>query len=466
MRAAALLALLLAAPQSWEPFTARREVSARGRHYAVLLPSKDGGEVRMELARRREGAAPLPPVRDLPVTAPPGEPRPDFSRDPADALLGAGPLPWPPLLVRVLDESPEVVLFERYAAPGSGDALALVGADGKARWRRALAELFPAEAIAAFPREGGNVWWWQAFWVDEARGRVVLVAAGDHFREVALADGAVATVGPAVLLTRVLDGPDEERTAALEVAARVLPEGIEAPARKVADDMAAPPALRVRAALALHRRPPGYPAGPIFRDALARGRPPEARAFAARWIGEVLGKEAIPQLRDALRGEADEAWRPALEALAGLGADAVPALTAMLGEKDQHLDYRGGAAHALGAMKAEAALPALWKAAEEFDRERDEHHFVAGACLDAAAAIGPPDLRARLLALLAKGTPHDGRIAQWMEANPGRDALPALVAALERSAKFSWERKRALAALRACAGKDLGEDPAAWRKEL
>ncbi|HEU4394070.1 MAG TPA: hypothetical protein VFS92_00780, partial [Planctomycetota bacterium] len=111
-------------------------------------------------------------------------------------------------------------------------------------------------------------------------------------------------------------------------------------------------------------------------------------------------------------------------------------------------------------------LPALWKAAEDFDPERDEHHFVAGAALDAAAAIGPPDLRARLLALLAKGTPHDGRIAQWMEANPGRDALPALVAALERHGRFSWERKRALAALRACAGKDLGEDPAAWKKDL
>ncbi|HEU4394020.1 MAG TPA: HEAT repeat domain-containing protein, partial [Planctomycetota bacterium] len=363
MRAAALLAVVLAAPQAWEPFTARRESSPRGRHYAVLRPSKDGGEVRIEFARRREGAAPLPAVRDLPVTAPPDAPRPDFARDPADALLGSGPLPWPPLLVRVLDDEPAVVVFERYAAPGSGDALALVGADGKPRWRRALAELFPVEATAALPREGGNVWWWHAFWVDEARGRIVLVAAGDLFREVALADGAVSEAGPAVLLTRVLDGPEEERAAALEVAARVLPGGIEAPARKVADDGSAPPALRVRAALVLHRKTPGYPAGPFFRDALARGRPPESRAFAARWIGEVLGKEAIPLLRDALRGEADDAWRPALEALAGLGADAVPALTAMLGEKDQHLDYRGGAAHALGAMKAEAALPALWKAA-------------------------------------------------------------------------------------------------------
>jgi hypothetical protein len=167
-----------------------------------------------------------------------------------------------------------------------------------------------------------------------------------------------------------------------------------------------------------------------------------------------------------MRGEADEAWRPALAALAELGDAAVPALTEMLAEKDQHLDYRGGAAHALGAMKADAALPALWKAALEFDPARDEFHFVPGAALDAVAAIAPPDLRERLLALLAKGTPHDGRIAQWVEAHPARDALPALVAALERSGKFSWERKRALAALRACVGKDLGDDPAAWRKEL
>jgi hypothetical protein len=85
--------------------------------------------------------------------------------------------------------------------------------------------------------------------------------------------------------------------------------------------------------------------------------------------------------------------------------------------------------------------------------------------MDAIVAIGPADLRERLLALLGKGGPHDGRIAQWIEAHPGKDALPALVAALERSPRFSWERKRAIAALKACTGKDHGEDVEAWKRE-
>ena len=291
--------------------------------------------------------------------------------------------------------------------------------------------------------------------MDEARGCAVVAAAGDLFREVALTDGAVRDPGEAVLLTRVLEGPEEERADALEIAARLLPAGIGVPARNVARDTAEPMAVRVRAALVAHRiqedflRPPIFHAAPLFRSAIARGSPPSARAFAARWIGEVLGKEALPLLRDAMRGEADAAWRPALEGMASLGPVAVPVLLEMLGEREQSLDYRGGAAHALGGIRDPAALPALWKAALEFDPERDEHHFVPGAALDAVLALDPPDLRGRLLRLLAEGGPHDARVAAWIEARPGKDALPALVAALGRSARFSWERTGAamLAAL-------------------
>jgi hypothetical protein len=127
----------------------------------------------------------------------------------------------------------------------------------------------------------------------------------------------------------------------------------------------------------------------------------------------------------------------------------------MIGERGQSLDYRGAAAHVLGALRSEAAVPALWKAAEDFDPGGDPFHFVPGAALDALAAIGPPDLRPRLVALLGKGTPHDGRVAAWLEANPGRDAVPVLRGALARwdareGGRFSWERRRIAAALAAC----------------
>jgi hypothetical protein len=450
--AALLLATLAAAaapPGSWEPFTSRREPSPGGRHYAVLRARK-GGAVSCELVRRRPGSAPLPPARDLPAAAAPSLPRPVLDRDPGDELLFSGDLPQPPFQVRVLDREPGIVLFERYGALGTGDALALLGGDGKVRWRLGLADLFPPEAIASFPRVEGDLWWFETWWVDEGRGAAVLVARGDRFAEVALADGRPRPSGPGVLRTRLLEGPEEERRDAWEIAARLLPEGTAEAGRRALGDRATRLAIRARAALALRRLGEDADAGAVFRAALERGEPPEARAFAARWIGEVLGAEALPVLRETLRGEADEAWRPALEALAGLGERAVPMLVGMLGERDQHLDYRGGAAHALGAIGSPAALPALWRAVGEFDRERDEFHFVPLSALGALEAIGPPDLRERLLGMLDRGTPIDGQVCLWFESRPGKDAVPALRKAAGRWGKFTWELRRAEAALRAC----------------
>jgi hypothetical protein len=456
-RGTALLALCAALPapaiQAWEPFAPRREVSPDGRHYVVLLPSKEPAGIRYELCRRREGAAPLPPAREDPAAAAAGRKGPDIDRDPADALAASGFLPQPPFQVRVLDREPALALFEQYGALGRGDALALLGPDGKVRWRLALGDLFKAEALAKFPRDGADVWWFEAWWVDEERGSIVLCAVGDHLGEVALADGKVRKADPAVLLARAAAGPAADRVAAMEIAARLLPEGVADLARRIAADEGSPLALRIRAAVAVRRKGGDFPFEPLFRKAAALREDPEARAYAARHLAEVLGEAAIPILREILRGEADLAWRPAMASLIEVGPKAIPILVEMLGEKGQSLDYRGAAANVLGSLRAEAALPALWKAALEFDPEKDEFHFVPGSAFDAVVAIGPPDLRARLLGVLEKGTPHDGRVAQWLEKNPGKDALPALAKAVERWGKFSWERKRLEAALKACEGK-------------
>jgi hypothetical protein len=449
-----LLALALAPAtqplQSWEPFRDRREVSPSGRHYAVLRASKDPPGVRFELCRRREGAPPLSPAAADPVAAAGKGGAPDFARDPEDALLATGLLPQPPFQVRVLDREPALVLFEKYGALGQGDALALLGADGKARWSLRLGDLFKSEAVEKFPRDGADVWWFEAWWVDEERGAVVLCPVEAAPGEVALADGKVRGAEPAAVLARAAAGPLPERLAALEVAARVLPEGVEGTAARLLAAKEEPLAVRIRAAVCLRRKTGGGGDAGLVRASLAPGAPPEARAFAARVAAELLGEAAIPLLREVLRGEADETWRPAMAALAELGEKAVPVLVEMLGEKGQSLDYRGAAAHVLGGLKAESALPALWKAAEAFDPEADEFHFVPGAALDAAIAVGPADLRERLLALLAKGTPHDGRIAQWLARNPGRDAVPHLEKALARWGEYDWARKRLAEALEAC----------------
>ncbi len=449
MRALALLLALLAAPQGWEPFPSRREVSPGGRHYLVLRAA-EGGTVSFELCRRRDGAALLAPARSLPVTASPAEKPPDIGRDPADALLSSGTLPQPPFQVRVLDGRPGAVLFERYGHLGSGDALSLLGPDGKPAWRLGLADLFKEEAVAGFPRNGRDVIWFQAWWVDEARGRIVLVTQGDRFGEVDLGNGKVRAADAGILRTRLRTGPEGDRLEAWDLAARLRPAGAEEDAKAVAPDAAEPRGIRLRAALLLHRAGLPSPAADLFRAAAPRTEPLEIRVFAWRWMGEVLGERAIPLLRDALRGEADEAWRPALAGFADVGEAAVPVLAAMVGEKEQHLDYRGGAAGALASIASPKALDALWRAAGEFDPERDEFHFVPLSALEAVIAIDPPDLRERLLGMLRKGTPIDGKVAGWFVDHPGADAVEPLRAMAGRWGEFSWERKRALAALKAC----------------
>jgi len=455
--AAAVLVAAAAALQAWEPFATRREVSPGGRHYAILIATGDPAVVKFELCRRREGAPPILPARSLPVTASPAEKRPDTGRDPADEVVASGALPQPPYQVRVLDREPAVVLFEKYAALGSGEAVALLGADGKIRWSRRLGDLFTPAAIQGFPVERGDVWWFTAWWVDEDRGTVVVCAAGDSLGEIALADGKIRKGDPAALLARAAAGPAGDRVAAMEIASRLLPEGVAGLSARIAADAKEPLALRIRAAAALKRKGGTMDWGPLLRAATAREAGFDARAFAALVLPEILGDGSIPLLRDLLRGEADESWRPALASLASLGAKAVPVLVEMLGEKGQSLDYRGGAAVTLGVLKAEEALPALWKAAVEFDPEKDQFQFVAQSALDAAVAIGPPDLRERMLGILDRGTPHDGRIAKWIEANPGKDALPALRKARERwekgeFGKYGWEIKQIEAAIRACGG--------------
>ena len=458
MKAALLaLAALLPAPQGWEPFTPRRESSPAGRHYAVFRAVGEPVVVKYELCRRRDGASPLPPARGEALAGPRPPVITDIGRDLADPLVVAGDLPQPPYQVAVLDREPALVLFEKYGALGKGDAVALLGADGKIRWRHALADLFKADAIRAFPVERGDTWWFEAWWVDEERGTVVICPVGDQLGEIALSDGKVRRGDPAALLARAAAGPAADRVAAMEIAARMRPEGTAALAKRLAADGKEPLDLRVRAAAALHRSGGTMEFAPLLREASAAGAPPRARSYAASVLAEILGEASLPLLRDLLRGEAGECWRPAMASLASLGEKAVPVLLEMLGEKDQSLDYRGGAATVLGAMKAETALPALWKAAEAFDAEKDPFHFVPQSALAACVAMEPADLRARMLALLGKATPHDGRVAQWFEAHPAGDALPALRAALARwekseYGKFAWEYKRIEAAIRACGG--------------
>jgi HEAT repeat protein len=230
----------------------------------------------------------------------------------------------------------------------------------------------------------------------------------------------------------------------------------------VAQDEKHPVAVRLRAAVASKKAGDDPRAGELFLAAIPRGQEESLREYAIAHLGEILGDKAIPHLRDAMRGKADEAWSAAKDALAGFGEDAVPVLVEMLKEEKESPDYRGGAAHALGDMgkAGAAAVPALLEAVS------DKVEYVANAAVNAAVAIGAPDLEERLAEILLKGSTQDSRLAGYFEDHPSDAAVKALVAALGRTKAATYERRRVLESLRKCTGKDFGEEAEAWKAGL
>jgi hypothetical protein len=452
----AVAVLVLMGPiraDSWGPYDERRDVSPGGRHYVVARFPKDG-PLRLELCRRREGAAPLEPARrDDDHPAP-------VVRDPEDALVAAFDPEDAPLEMRVLDAEPAAVLFEKYGNVGFGTSLALLDGTGKLRWSLQLTDLFPPQRVREFGRTVSSIWWWQGWWIDEDRGKVVLVAEGGLIREVDLGTGKVEAAGAEVLLTRVGKGPVDDQRTALEIAASLKPPGLAEKARAIALDEKADPSLRLGAAVA-HHAVTGKPLVPdLFRKYAAAGAPAELRPYAVGNLGAMLGEEALPLLRDAMRGPATDVWHPAQEAFASLGEKAVPTLVEMLLDPQGTPDQRGGAAHALGEIRSPKALDALLEAT----RKADE--YTANAAVNAAIETGGANLAERLAAILAQGCTQDSRIAMFFEENPADLAVDPLLKALARAQSGTFDRRAIAEALRACTGLDCGEDPEAWRKRL
>ena len=88
--------------------------------------------------------------------------------------------------------------------------------------------------------------------------------------------------------------------------------------------------------------------------------------------------------------------------------------------------------------------------------------------LSLVAIVPPAELGPRLSPLLAAGSGDDGRIAMFLRQHPSREAMPALVAALERheADEDGTIRRWIVEALEACAGEKAGTTAAAWRMWL
>ncbi|MEK7468808.1 MAG: HEAT repeat domain-containing protein [Planctomycetota bacterium] len=433
----------------WGAYVENRTVSPNGKHY-VVARSPEFMKLSFQICRRRDGVAPLLPAEN-----------PDpIDRDSEDKLLAEGQLDWCPIAIRVLDSEPSAVLFEKHGGVGRGNSLALVDEKGQTRWTVQLDDLFTAQEIEKFMRTVSSIWWSQGWWIDEKRGKVVVVATGDALREVDLKDGKVSTPPAKVLLLRVEEGPVADRCLALEVMSRILPEGMTPWVTTVAQDEKQPVAVRLRAAIASKKAGEDPRAGDLFLAAIPKGQPIDERRYAIGHLGEILGEKAIPHLREAMRGTADGAWGSAQEGLAAFGEHAVPVLIEMMKEVKETPDYRGGAAHVLAKIGARSSVPAL------VETISDPVEYVANAAANAAIAIGAPDLEEKLAAILLKGSTQDSRLAGYFEDHPGERAVEALVAALGRTKPDTYDRRRVLQTLRKITGKDFGEEAEDWKAGL
>ncbi|MHC4923112.1 MAG: HEAT repeat domain-containing protein [Planctomycetota bacterium] len=447
----------------WEPWTARRIASPEKSHYAVLQSTGEKRAVRLRLVHSSaENRATVTTCILQPTERNQGD---RLDPLPGDNVLFDVVLQRPPADLRVLDSGAGVYLFETWGAYGSGTTLALHGTDGKVRWSHALGDLFDAETLKTFTITARERWWSRGWFVVPGE-HVVLAAKGGHFLKVDEKDGAVEPGDANLLRAPIVAGSDADRVPALDLALQDRPLCLDDAASMVLKDKAASLAAQLRASWGMQLVGKGKADADLFRRGIGKEQDWDTRIFAVRHLGGVLGEEALPLLQELLRGEADATWRPAIAALGDVGEPAVPALLSMLDEKNQHLDYYGAALLALGGLKAENALPRLWKQVVTLDRSRDEHHFLPLSALRAVVAIAPADLDERLSALLAEGTPLDGDIAVHYRRNPSKKVVAGLIAAMDHRGPYRWERQQLVKALKACTGEDHGNDPAAWRKAL
>ena len=184
------------------------------------------------------------------------------------------------------------------------------------------------------------------------------------------ANGSSDGKHPGGLESRVAAGPVPDRVAAAETLAHLGAAAVPAIPALVACLNREPDPVRIAATYAL---------GAIGAPAIP------ALAAALRGAGA-----ALPHLlRGVGRGNHGGTWSEqalvmddAAHALAAMGADAIPALTDLLGADDEWA--RVNAAFALGEMDhaASAAVPAL------VDALADESHFVVRTAADALGTIG------------------------------------------------------------------------------
>jgi hypothetical protein len=420
MRYAALLLLLAAAARadSWAEFGTRTYVAPDKRHSLVAWHERSGG-VGYEL---RAGGQ----------------------------VIAKGKAPQLPLEVHVLSGTPAAILFEQYGYVGRGDTLQRLGKDGLA-WRMKVGEA----ALAGARKTMSATWWARTWWVDEPRGRVVLVARNGYLAEVDLETGKLSEPAREVVLHGVRLPWARQR--ALEVAVDWNVDGLRAAAEPLAADASLPAATRLRAALAVEKGGGPTVTEELWNAALESGKERDRRAlfaFACRHVSDLDLVVTAALRRDvgyqAARGLQE---RGAVRELVGLVTH---------GDIDPKVrDYVGTL---LGKLPADAVLRAIRR------ELRDAEPVAAGVLLRAAIATKRDleeivrDHETTLLETLDKQTGPVGWLADYFREHPTSEAVKPLLKALRKYRRNEALRKRIIAALRPCTGLDFGDDVDTWLK--
>ncbi len=456
MAATVVMALAGAAvADSWMPPVAERFVDGRGDYHVIVSPTGA-----FTYARRGAENEPVTHRRDDESRW--SESKIDV-RD-GDRNLATGSLPHRPMRVAVSSTGRGFVALDHYARCGYGEIAVVVDGAGKTVHRLTLARLFPDTNISdAFTHSVSSIWWLGGAWIDDDDGSAVIVANGGLVRVLDLATGETREGGADDLVRALAHPSAEARNLALELIREKQVGGVEAALVRIVDNPETPTSTRLRVAVILAER--GDPRGrPLVAAAAAVPLPDgvskDDHEYAVANLPVVLGEEAMPLLRDLMRGPAGDAWHAAQRAFASLEEKAVPTLLAMLAEAEATPDYRGGAAHALREIGSPDSLDGLLAAVG------DANEYTANAAANAAIAIGGKDCAEALLAHLVAGCTQDGRIAMSFEDVKYAAAVPALIDLLERSDKDGFDRGRAVDALQFQTGRELGDDVAAWKAWL
>jgi len=395
---------------SYLPFGNFRQVDPTGKYYLVVKKVRDditgdpgrGTEVSFEFVRRQSGTPRLQDESDR-RNGWQVVPNSDVKVRAGDIVLGRGELKRCPSLLLIsstgLGFAGLGVRGYNFGLRRSGDAIVIVGRDGKVRHRKDLIDLFSDAEINRFTRTAGGVRWLGGGWIDERRREVIVVGATDGtdrkpiprlLRTVSMDTGKVSAGSNREIIAALADVNRGALDLALDLVAELkCTDALNHLAATLASD-SLPKTTRLRSAVALGALGDKRGADIMTRAALELDKAGDAQGYALQQLPKVLGDKAAAVLCEAVRRHGEDAWfaRDGMRLVAGEAA--VPELIRLLEERCS-VAAQEFAAECLGyhGSAAKPAVPSLIRLLRGEPRRRDGARSTPEMAAFALGEIGP-----------------------------------------------------------------------------